>query len=453
MSITRSGFLRRNRFIAVVLAGISLAGGVAIGLAAEQPMTLEEIVNTAIVNNPSVIESQKRWEEKKNKIPAATALPNPKIGIMKDDIPKNTLNIGEAMMTEISLSQEIMLPAKLRAMGRMAENEAAMSKADWSAKQLEVYAQAKQAYYDYLYARQALVIGREAQALMGQLANLAQVNYSTGMVPLQDTLKAQTEYSQMTIDLSNMASMETVAKAKLNNLMGRDAAAAFEVKEEFYAPPPDFDLAELLKITASEKPAIAGMEYGLAMAESGVDVAKRQRLPDLELSYGYKMSKGQMIEAMDDGMGSPQVMASDQPDTWRVELMAMVPLWQGKNKADIKAAEASREASRAALQSMKNMAELDVQMTLTEAQATWRQIELYQQTIVPQAEQTYQAAVVGYTNGKVDFMTVLEGVNTLRNARLGLYKARVDYEKAVANLEKAVGKPLSMNVDMVKVKK
>ncbi|EGO64835.1 TolC family protein [Acetonema longum] len=453
MSATRSFLWRWDRLTAVLLAGVSFIGIAAIGLAAEQPMTLEEIVNTAILNNPAVIETQKRWEEKKSRIRLATAQPNPKIGIMKDDIPKNTLNIGEAMMTEISISQELMLPSKIRAMGRMAENEAAMSKAEWSEKRLEVYAQTKQAYYDYLYARQALVIGREAQALMGQLASLAQVNYSTGMVPLQDTLKAQTEYSQMAIDLSNMASMETVARAKLNNLMGRSAAAAFEVKEEFYALPPEFDLAELLKTAASEKPAIAGMEYGLAMAENGLDLAKRQQLPDFELSYGYKMNKGQMIEVMDDGMGMPQVMASDQPDTWRIELMAMIPLWQGKNKAEIKAAEASREASRAALQSMKNMAELDVQMTLTEAQATWRQIELYQHTIVPQAEQTYQAAVVGYTNGKVDFMTVLEGVNTLRNARLGLYKARVDYEKAVANLEKAVGKPLSMTADIMKVKK
>ncbi|MPN64994.1 hypothetical protein SDC9_212773 [bioreactor metagenome] len=61
--------------------------------------------------------------------------------------------------------------------------------------------------------------------------------------------------------------------------------------------------------------------------------------------------------------------------------------------------------------------------------------------MVPQAEQTYQAGVVGYTNGKVDFMAVLDSLNALRNAKLDYYKARVDYEKAAAKLEKAVGKP------------
>jgi outer membrane protein TolC len=91
---------------------------------------------------------------------------------------------------------------------------------------------------------------------------------------------------------------------------------------------------------------------------------------------------------------------------------------------------------------MQNMTGLDLQMALTEAQSAWRQIDLYKNTVIPQAEQTYQAGIVSYTNGKVDFMAVLDSLNALRNVRLDYYKARINYEKAVANLEKAVGKPL-----------
>ncbi|MCM0759537.1 TolC family protein [Sporomusa sphaeroides DSM 2875] len=441
-SIPHNGILR-----AFIVFGIMLAANLQPVLAEEQPMTLQEIVNTAIKNNPAVVETEKKWEEKSSRIPAVTAQPNLKVGIMKDDIPTTSLNPGNGMMTEFSISQEFMNPAKLKAMGKMAESEANMTKAGWGEKQVEVYVQAKQAYYDYLYSKQALVIGKESQQLMGQLAKLAQVNYSTGMVPLQDTLKAQTEFSQMTIDLLNMASMEAVAKAKINNLMGRSTNTAFEVKEEFTAPPPNFDLAGLIKTATESKPSVAGMQYQVDMAQNGIDLAKKQQLPDFEVSLGYKKNKEPMIESQADPMDPMKTtfMLGERKPTWKIEVMAMFPIWQGKNKAEIKAAEASYEASQAALQNMKNMTELDVQMTLTDAQATWRQIELYKNTIIPQAEQTYQAAVVGYTNGKVDLMTVLEGVNTLRNAKLGLYKAKTDYEKTAANLEKAVGKPLFTN--------
>ncbi|WP_094604298.1 Cobalt-zinc-cadmium resistance protein CzcC [Sporomusa silvacetica DSM 10669] len=441
-SVSQTGTLR-----ALIVGGIMLATNLSPVLAAEQPLTLQEIVSNAIKNNPAVIETEKKWEEKSNRIPTVTAQPNLKVGFMKDDIPTTSLNPGKGMMTEFSISQEIMNPAKLKAMGKMAENEAKMTKTGWDEKQVEIYAQTKQAYYDYLYSKQALVIGKESQELMGQLAKLAQVNYSTGMVPLQDTLKAQTEFSQMTIDLLNMASMEAVAKAKINNLMGRSTNEAFEVIEEFTAPPPNFDLADLIKNATENKPSVAGMKYQMDMAQNGIDLAKKQQLPDFEVNLGYKKNKEPMIESQADPMDPMKTtfMLGERKPAWKIEVMAMFPIWQGKNRAEIKAAQASFAASQAALQNMKNMTELDVQMTLTEAQATWRQIDLYKNTIIPQAEQTYQAAIVGYTNGKVDLMTVLEGVNTLRNAKLGLYKAKTDYEKAAANLEKAVGKPLFTN--------
>ncbi|EIW26206.1 TolC family protein [Pelosinus fermentans] len=395
---------------------------------AQETLSLKEIVDTAVKNNPAVIESQKRWEEKEARIPLAKAWANPQFGIMKDDIPKSTLNPFDAMMTEYTFTQDIMNPSKLKAMGKMAGSDAAMTKANYQDKQMEAYAAAKTAYYDLLYADKALEIGKENQQLMGQLVQIAQVNYSTGMVPLQDTLRAQTEFSKMTTDLLSMASMAAVAKAKVNTVIGRKADTPFTVKEEFSAPPPDFDLTSLQTEAQAGKPAVVGMERQVEMAKNGVELAKKQQLPDYQFSIGYKDRK--------------QTMMDTTPDTWKMEVMVMLPIWQGKNKAEIKSAAASLGAAQASLATMQSMTELDLQMALTEAQSAWRQIDLYKNTVIPQAEQTYQAGVVSYTNGKVDFMAVLDSLNALRNVRLDYYKARVNYEKAVADLEKAVGKPL-----------
>ncbi len=420
-----------TRYLSALIVTLFLTANTVTTVLAADTLTLSDVVNAAMNKNPAVTEAQKRWEEKDNKITSARSLANPQLGIMKDDIPTATLGPGQAMMTEYSITQDIMNPAKLSLMGKMAAGDAAMSKGNYLDKRLQAYIDAKQAYYDLLYATQALAIGKENQQLMGQLARIAQVNYSTGMVPLQDALRAQTEYSKMTTDLINMAGMEAVAKAKLNVLMGRPADSELAVKEEFGAPPPNFDLASLQAAALSGKPALQGMNSQVAMAESGVQLAKKQAtLPDFQMSLGYK-------DYRDNEMN---------PDRWKVGVMFMLPVWGGKNQADIRAATASLEASKASLESMKNMAGLDVQMALTDAKTTWSQIDLYKNTIVPQAEQSYEAAVVAYTNGKADFMAVLDAVTTLRNAKLGYYKARIDYEKAAANLEKAVGTPMFTSV-------
>jgi len=166
------------------------------------------------------------------------------------------------------------------------------------------------------------------------------------------------------------------------------------------------------------------------MAQAGVELAKKQKkLPDFEVGVTYKDRKQTGME-------------TDLPDTWKISAMAMLPIWQDKNNGQIKVANANLDAAKASLTNMENMTSLDIQMALTEAQTAYRKIDLYQTTIIPQADLTYQAGISGYTNGKVDFMAVLDSLNALRNAKLGSYKARIDYEKAAANVEKAVGKPL-----------
>ena len=185
---------------ALTLTTALVLGIMAPAMAAEntEVLSLKQVVDTALQNNPTLLESQKRWEEKTARVPVVTAWSNPKFGIMKDDA-SSLFSPGSAMMTEYSLTQEIMNPSKLKSMGKMATSDGLMSEANYQDKRMEVYSAAKQSYYDLLYASKALEIGKENQQLMGQLVQIAQVNYSTGMTSLQDTLKAQTEFSKMTI--------------------------------------------------------------------------------------------------------------------------------------------------------------------------------------------------------------------------------------------------------------
>lgn len=226
--------MSRKIFVALLGATIMASNPV---FAAEQSLDLKTVLAEALQNHPAIISAEKNWQAEVNKITPAKTLPNPEFGIMKDDIPAGTLDFNKGMMTEYALSQEIMYPGKLSLMGKMAANQALMAKASYQEQRVNIYGDAKQSYYDLLYATKALEIEKETQQLMGQIAKIAQINYATGMVPLADTLRAQTEFSNMTADLVNMAAMETVAKAKVNNVMGRSSHALLTVKEEFNALP------------------------------------------------------------------------------------------------------------------------------------------------------------------------------------------------------------------------
>jgi outer membrane protein TolC len=420
-----------------------------------EKLTLQHALDMAGRTNPAIIQSLYRWREKTRSIALTNGMPNPEFGVMFDDIPTDTINPGKGMMTEFSLSQEIMAPPKLAAMRTMAKSDSAMAGADYEERRLAVFAAVKQAYYELLYAEKALEIMRENQGLMEHLLNISQTNYSHGTSPLQETLRAQTEISRMATEIQNMSAMTEAARNRLAYLLGLPANTPLTVQEEFTPQPPDFEFTALQN-TAQNSPAVRSMIWGVEMARNNVTMAKSQFWPDFKLSFSFVRSTvmDPMLMSMPNmtamagmtmvhGVNDYSLeMSETNKNSWTVGFMVMLPLWAGQYTAKIKSASAGVEAAQATLDDMRNMTGMELSMTLSEAQSAWRLISLYQSTVIPQAEQAYQASMIDYTNGRTDFMAALDGLVTLRNARLDYYKSRVDYEKALAYLEKLTGKPL-----------
>jgi outer membrane protein TolC len=410
---------------------------------AQETITLQQALDLAGNNNPALLASRQRWIEKQSGIAITSGWPMPEFGVMLDDIPAGG---GKPMMFEYSLSQEIMFPTKLIAMRNMAKSDAGMAGADFQVKQMQVYTAVKQAYYDLLYTQRGLAVMKENLELMRQFNTVAQANYATGASPLQDTLRSQTEVSRMETEILNMEAMETMARNRLNYLLGREADTPLAIQEEFSNNVPEFDLAELRRLSQNN-PAIQSMAWEVEMARNNVSMAKAEYFPDFELSFSFVQSTvmDPMLMRMTDtrtGRSDYSLdMRESNRNSWKVGFMVMLPLWFGQYKAKVNAANAGVAAAQATLTDMRNMAGMDLSMAVNEAQSARRLIDLYTKTVIPQTEQTWQTVITAYRNGRGDFMAVMDSLTILRNARLDYYKSRVDYEKALAGLEQIIGQP------------
>jgi outer membrane protein TolC len=411
--------------------------------AQEHPLTLQQTLDLAGNNNPALLASRQRWLEKQRGIAITSGWPMPEFGVMLDDIPTSG---GKPMMIEYSLSQEIMFPAKLIAMRNMAKNEAGMAGADFQVKQMQVYVTVKQAYYDLLYAQKSLEIMSENLELMRQFNTVAAANYASGTSPLQDTLRSQTELAKMETEIVNMEAMERMARSRLNYLLGREAETSLAIEEEFSNAAPEFDLAELRRLSQNN-PAIQSMAWEVEMARSNVSMARAEFWPDFTLSFSFRQSTvmdPMLMKMMDTRTGRADYsldMRETNRNSWSVGFMVMLPLWFGQYKAKLNSAASGVAAAQAALADMRNMASMDLSMAVNEAQSSRRLITLYEKSVIPQAEQTWQAVITAYRSGRGDFMSVMDSLTNLRNARLDFYKSHVDCEKALAGLEQIIGQP------------
>jgi outer membrane protein TolC len=115
------------------------------------------------------------------------------------------------------------------------------------------------------------------------------------------------------------------------------------------------------------------------------------------------------------------------------------PWTKGKHDYEIEEALAERQVAKANLAAMKNIALLEVREASAKVAAALKSVSIYRDGLLPQTEQSFQAAVAAYQTGGVNFMTLLDAQRTIRDVRMGYYKALVDYEQSRADLERAVG--------------
>jgi len=62
--------------------------------------------------------------------------------------------------------------------------------------------------------------------------------------------------------------------------------------------------------------------------------------------------------------------------------------------------------------------------------------------LLPQSEFTYQAALVGYENGKVDFATLLDAQRQIRKARQSQLDSQVEAQLRLAEIERIIGEDI-----------
>src|ERR1700739_168891 len=92
---------------------------------------------------------------------------------------------------------------------------------------------------------------------------------------------------------------------------------------------------------------------------------------------------------------------------------------------------------------MKNEALGQIEESLADARAAQRLARVYEDSLKPQAEQTLHAAVVAYENDETSFLDLLDSQMTVVDIDLAAIDAIADFNMKMADLEMAVGAPMT----------
>jgi cobalt-zinc-cadmium efflux system outer membrane protein len=356
----------------------------------------------------------------------ASALPDPMFLMELRDVPTSdpTLSPAVAGSTRYQLRQMFPLGDKRGLRRGVAEAEVAAADARRGATLAELRMKAKTAYSQHWYATQATRVTEDVRRLFADLEQIARSRYGTGLVPQQDVIKSQTEVTAMRSELLTLGSERRQAAARLNGVLARPADAPLaeaEVPREI--PARAFDFASLSRTAAERNPQLAVQTAQVAGAERSADLVRANRWPDLTVGLAG-IQRGTRLT---DYEVMVEVNIPWQRDVLRAnedEVLAMKS-----------AAQAKREAAALQVQSElgQNWAALD---------ALREQAAILRDTLLPQAQLTFDSALSAYQSGRVDFGTLLDAQRQIRKTRLDLLKVQLEQQMRLAEIERIVGEDL-----------
>jgi outer membrane protein, heavy metal efflux system len=389
-------------------------------------ISLKSLVAEALEQNPEIIAMRRNFDMMRARVPQAKALPEPMLsyGYMGNAVPLPPFDVQKGDPSSgraLSLSQEIPFPSKLATKGKMA-NVAA--EAEWWAYEqtrLNVVAEVKDAYFDLYYILKAGETVAKNKELLEKFARIAEASYAVGKGIQQDVLKAQVEVSKLIDQLTVLEQRKQTAEARLNSLLYREPETPVGTPEEIKPREFAYGLAELNEVALTNYPTLKAQRRKIDRERYGVELAKKDFYPDFSVGLTY--------------LNRPEM-----PEMYGVNVGIKIPLyfWQ-KQRPAVAEATASAAAERQRLENITTLLFFRIKDRYLAATTAQRLLKLYGTTIIPQSTLALESAIAGYEVGKVDFLTLLDNLVTLRNYELSYYEQLSNVEKAIAALEPFVG--------------
>ena len=415
--------------VLLVLSATASAAEQSLTFALESTASLADLIKEAQRSNPEILAARKAVEAAQARIVQAQSLDDPELDVESWAIPlSQPTNLNQANTHMVNLRQRLPFPGKLRLRGEVASQEEAMATARYRMKEREVIAAVKKGYADLFMADRNTQITQEQLGLLERILKTAEVRYSVGKVTQQDVIKAQVEQSDLINRLILAEQERQSAESRLNTLLNRPTDAPIGRTAEREPPATTFDQEELYRLAIESNPELQGAASEVKRAELSRELAIRnQKYPDFMLGVGYWYSPQGNFQHTYSGM-----------------LTLTIPFFWTKAKHDKEVEEASAQIARAeaSLRAMKNLAFLEVRDNLLKSNSARKSVALYRTGLLPQAELSLKAAEAAYQTGRLEFTGLLEAERSLRDVRLGYYRALVALEQSLADLERAVGRDM-----------
>ena len=411
--------------------------------AATLELDLDETIQRALLNNPSVKIAEYNRKAAKADYSAANSARGISIsinhqtgrgGYAEESIINNfNKGIGNQHSNSITATLPIFTGGELQGkIGQAKANYRSMLSAEEQAY-IEMKETATDGYFTMLDAGNMKTLCQESvDRLQAHLDNVI-AQYNVGIVARADVLRSEVELANAKQELISAENGYDVAEASLNNIIGTPLSTTLVLKDSLQYVPYDNDMAYCLAYSEEHRPELKQAEYAVDSAEAALVVARSGHMPKINATAGNYW--GGTVESNWPG---------DDNDHWQVGVTASMNIFDsGVTWSKIHAAQENLAKAKETQRQVQDAVELEVRTDYLGMREAEKRISTTQ-VAVAQAEEDYHIAVVRYQAGVGTNIDVMDAQVALTEAKTNYVKALYDYNtsKAALNTSMGVGVPV-----------
>lgn len=399
---------------------------------------LDTLLLRAETTSPSVRAAYQRWQAARARIPQVQALPNPWVSL--SGYVQSVETRTGPMDGRLGINQKFPWPGKLETAGDRAAALAEGARMQVDSARLAVRQRFLRDWTERVYLEQAKTILSGQVALLQHIEDVSLSLYEASAVSQADVLRAQVERLEMSDRLDTLRQREAPLLATLEATLGAPLAQNTTWDQQIlldqHPLPDEEDLRQALMATSPE---LLGLQAQIAAAGKAQRLADLEGMPDFSIGADWTWI----------GQGNPtQPDAGD--DALALTLAVELPLQRGA----ITGARTQALAQRRQVMELRAQRQwqllADLQSALAAHEDAQRRIDLFENQLLPKAEQTYETTLGAYQSGQAAFQDMLDAARVVLEFRLSVARATADAALAFADLNGLLPAPLLTAEDSAK---
>jgi len=417
----------------LMLLGVANTHGQAV-----DSLRLDQVIRDVIKNNDRIAAARFMEDAAEAKVGPAGAWDDPMLMLGVANLPTSLdFKMDPMTMKMIGLSQNIPYAGQRGLQSKAAQAEAGAAEEDRHAMEVDMAMTARYAFADLYYRSKSLCDLASQYELLKEVVASAQVKLTTNQANQDEVLAAEVELWRLQTQLLEAEHMVDEARYNLNILRGLDVTTltpplAMPALPDLPETPDNWLKSAKLHYPPLQKILRQSEAYGYSGA-----AARRMSWPMLGLSANYAFRSSTDMEKRDNMVGfqaniSLPFLAGRQQKQMAVSMDAM------RKGFDAEAVQKWREV------------EARLRLLHTTALHLVQTIDIYQNRIIPAAQDAFQSALAGYAANKVPYTNVLMFASGIYGDRMALNASSDQLARTMAEIESYTVDPKTLSSDSMK---